>query len=64
MTRRIVIDSDECAVCGTCVEICPEIFTMEEDAATAEVIEEGRAPGELIQEAMDSCPVECIRWEE
>ncbi len=64
MAKRAVIDADDCAACGTCVEICPEVFSIEEDADTAEFIKEGSAPEKLIQEAMDSCPVECIHWEE
>ncbi len=63
MAKKVVIDADECAACGTCVEICPEVFSMEEDADAAVVINENSGPEELIQEAMDSCPVECIRWE-
>jgi len=64
MARKVVIDADECVACGSCAEICPEVFTMKDDAETAEVIKETGGPEDLIQEAIDSCPVQCISWEE
>jgi len=37
---------------------------LNEETDKAEVIKPEGAPEELIQEAIDSCPVECIHWEE
>ncbi len=64
MNRRVYIDEDECIGCGTCEEICEEVFRLNEDTEKAEVIKPEGGPEELIQEAIDSCPVECIHWEE
>ncbi len=64
MAKKVVIDAEECVACGTCVETCPEVFAMEDDAEAAEVIKETGGPEDLIQEAIDICPVECISWEE
>ncbi len=64
MAKRVVIDADECVACGTCVEICPEVFEMEDGADTATVIKENGGPEDLVQEAIDTCPVQCICWEE
>ncbi len=61
---RVVIDQDECMGCESCVEICPEVFAMDKDAEVAYVIQEEGGPEEKIQEAIDSCPNECISWEE
>lgn len=63
MARRIVIDEDECEGCESCVQLCPEVFSFNEDSQLAEVISP-HADDECIEEAMDSCPVGCIRWEE
>jgi len=64
MAKRVYIDEEECIGCGTCEEICEEVFKLNEETDTAEVIKPEGGPEDLIQEAIDSCPVECIHWEE
>ena len=61
MSRIVRIDEDECIGCGSCEEICPEVFKLDEKA---EVIKPEGGPEDLIEEAMETCPVECIHWEE
>ncbi|ACV67456.1 ferredoxin [Desulfohalobium retbaense] len=61
---KVVIDHDECIGCESCVEICPEVFAMDEDEGKAYVIKEEGGPEDQIQEAIDSCPSECISWED
>lgn len=64
MARRVYIDEDECIGCGSCVELCPEVFEMDGDSEKAVVIKPEGGPEDDIQEAIDTCPVECIHWEE
>jgi len=64
MGRKLVIDADECTGCETCVELCPEVFEFDEETETARVILPEGGPEDCIEEAIDSCPVECIYWEE
>lgn len=64
MGKAVYIDEEECIGCGSCVEICPEVFQMKEGDEKAEVIKPEGGPEDLIQEAMDTCPVSCIHWEE
>ncbi|MBW2040183.1 MAG: ferredoxin [Deltaproteobacteria bacterium] len=64
MGRRVSIDEEECIGCGTCEEICPEVFKLNEETEKAEVIEPEEGPEDLIEEAIEACPVECIHWEE
>ena len=64
MARQVIIDTDECIGCESCVELCSEVFAFNEDEEKAEVILPEGGPEDCIEEAMDSCPVECIHWEE
>ena len=63
MARVVVIDEEECVGCGSCEEICPEVFKLIEDTEKAEVIKPEGGPEDLIEEAMEACPSECIHWE-
>ena len=60
----VIIDTDECIGCESCVELCSEVFAFNEDEEKAEVILPEGGPEDCIEEAMESCPVECIHWEE
>ena len=64
MGKRVVIDTEECVGCETCVELCSEVFAFIEDEEKAEVIMPEGGPEDCIEEAMESCPTECISWEE
>jgi ferredoxin len=61
---RVIIDEEVCIGCSSCVELCPEIFQMNEDKEKAEVILREGGSEECIEEAIDTCPVSCIHWEE
>lgn len=61
MAKRIVIDEDACEGCETCVELCPDVFEFDEDSQKAKVINP-QAKDECVEDAIDSCPVECIQW--
>ncbi|XPV76401.1 MAG: ferredoxin [Desulfovibrio sp.] len=58
----VSIDLEECIGCGTCAELCPEVFEMNDDEEKAYVIKEEGGP-ECVDEAVDTCPVECIIYE-
>jgi ferredoxin len=54
--------TEECIACGTCVDICPEVFELEGDLAT---IKDGAnlSLDDSIIEAAEACPVEAIQYE-
>ncbi len=60
MAEKIVIDQDECIGCEACVEICPSAFTFDDDEGIASVIEGADAGEDCVDEAIASCPAECI----
>jgi len=62
MAKTPVVDQEECISCGLCVEVCPGVFRLN-DRDVSEVYNPTGAPEGKIQEAMDSCPVQCIHWE-
>ncbi|MBI5603729.1 MAG: ferredoxin [Deltaproteobacteria bacterium] len=61
---RVFIDEEECIACGTCIELCPDVFQMNEEIEKAVVILPEGGPKECIEEAIESCPVSCIHWKE
>ena len=62
MDKIVVIDTEECIGCESCVEICPEVFGFNEAEEKAEVIMPEDGPEDCIEDAMDTCPVECIHY--
>jgi ferredoxin len=63
---KVHIDEDACTGCGTCEEICPEIFEVTDEIAVVKIGDED-VPEELealVREASESCPVEAIPLEE
>lgn len=64
MTRKVHIDKDECIGRGSCEEICPEVFKLDSNTEKARVIKPEGGPENLIEEAIGSCPVACISWED
>ena len=61
--KKPVIDFEACEGCGTCEAICPEVFKVKEDGKAYVINPEGCKTCDC-QEAVDSCPVECIKMEE
>ncbi|MFP3903137.1 MAG: ferredoxin [Armatimonadota bacterium] len=58
-----VVDQDVCTGCTLCTDIAPNTFAMNDDGIS-EVIDPQGDDEDTIQEAIDTCPVECISWSE
>ena len=61
MAAEVFVDQQICIGCGLCVSIVPEVFRLN-DAGVSEVLNQAGASEAKIQEAIDSCPVNCIHW--
>jgi ferredoxin len=64
MGKKVYIDEDECVGCGACEELCPDVFKVDVDTEIAGIIQSEVDSEECIEEAMETCPVDCIHWEE
>ncbi len=62
MAKSIIIDVYECNGCGSCVEICPEVFVMD-DGEKATLEDPNAAVTEKVEEAAAYCPQKCIDFE-
>ncbi len=60
--KSILIDVYECNGCGSCVEICPEVFVLD-DSEKATLIDSEAEITEKVEEAAAYCPQECILFE-
>lgn len=61
---KATVERDGCIACGLCIDICPEVFYMDNDGLASvkdEVSQELREPA---IEARDACPVSVINIEE
>jgi len=57
------VDIGACTVCMGCVELCPEVFRLNENTGYIEVIDLETYPRECVDEAIKYCPQDCIAWE-
>lgn len=55
----IAIDEEACMGCESCVELCAEVFEMNADGDKA-VVTNPDSDADCVDEAIDSCPAECI----
>ncbi len=60
MKHSISIDTYECNGCGSCVEICPEVFQMDENGEKAVVVNSAAEITSRAEEAAAYCPSKCI----
>ncbi len=56
----IEIDSYRCSGCGTCVEICPDVFKMDSMGEKAELLTVAPAITDAVWQAAAFCPEKCI----
>lgn len=60
--NAVFVDETVCIGCGHCAYTALSTFFLEEDYGRARVIAQDGDQEELVQEAIDTCPVDCIAW--
>jgi len=62
---KAYVDQDGCISCGLCIDVCPEVFSYNEDGKSQAIVED--IPEDCIEraiEARDGCPVSVIDLED
>ena len=60
--KAIWVNEAECIGCQYCVHVATNTFIVDEDLGRARVIRQNGDDLEVVQEAMDTCPVDCMHW--
>lgn len=58
----VYVDELTCIGCKNCAHVARNTFHIEDDYGRARVTRQDGDPEEMIQEAIDTCPVNCIHW--
>lgn len=60
--RGVYVDEVTCIGCKHCAHVARNTFYIEPDYGRSRVIRQDGDSEELIQEAIETCPVDCIHW--
>ena len=60
--KAVWVDESLCIGCTYCSCVATNTFGMEPDNGRARVFRQDGDSSDLIQEAIDTCPVNCIDW--
>ncbi len=60
--KAVWVDESKCIGCTYCGSVATNTFIMEPKLGRARAIRQDGDNTEIIQEAIDTCPVDCIQW--
>lgn len=60
--KGVYVDENICIGCKNCTHVAANTFYIEPDHGRARVFNQDGDPEELVEEARDTCPVNCIHW--
>jgi len=60
--RGVYVDEITCIGCKHCAHVARNTFYIEPDYGRSRVIRQDGDSEEILQEAIDTCPVDCIHW--
>jgi ferredoxin len=61
--KKVKVDKEKCIGCGLCVSIAEKAFKLS-DEGKVEVLAIDEEEEAKVQEAIDSCPVGAIKWQD
>ncbi|CAM9612335.1 unnamed protein product [Phaeothamnion confervicola] len=62
LDRFVFVDEYTCIGCTHCSHVAPNTFFMQEDHGRARVFQQGGEATATLQEAIETCPVDCIHF--
>ncbi len=60
--KGVYVDEITCIGCKHCAHVARNTFYIEPDYGRSRVMRQDGDSEEVIQEAIDTCPVDCIHW--
>ena len=60
--KAVWVDEAVCIGCRYCAHVASNTFVVEQDWGRSRAIRQDGDSTERIQEAIDTCPVDCIHW--
>lgn len=60
--KGVYVDEITCIGCKHCAHVARNTFYIEPDYGRSRVVKQDGDTEEVIQEAIDTCPVDCIHW--
>jgi ferredoxin len=60
--KGVYVDEVTCIGCKHCAHVAPNTFYIESEFGRSRVYNQDGDIEEVVQEAIDTCPVDCIHW--
>jgi len=60
--KGVYVEEVDCIGCTHCAHVARNTFYIQEDHGRARVYRQDGDAEEVVQEAIDTCPVDCIHW--
>ena len=60
--KAVWVDETRCIGCRYCVHVATNTFIVDEEFGRSKAIRQDGDSLEIMQEAIDTCPVDCIHW--
>ena len=62
--KAVWVDESRCIGCQYCVHVANNTFVVDEEHGRSRAVRQDGDSLEILQEAIDTCPVDCIHWVE
>ena len=60
--KAVWVDESRCIGCRYCAHVATNTFVVDEEYGRSRAIRQDGDSQEILQESIDTCPVDCIHW--